>query len=208
MKVNIGPYTSWIGPYQLAGSLKKLGVSEEFCDDFGDWLAETWVSDFCVWVETRRNRKVKIRVDPYDVWNMDHTLALIIYPMLMELGRDKHGIPLVDDEDVPPTLRSTEEEKELTLSGGMDTRWEARWDYVLNEIIFAFGSKLDDTWEDQFHTGNIDLQFKKHEDGSVGEMFKGPDNTHEFDREGYIKYADKIQNGFRLFGKYYQGMWT
>lgn len=29
-----------------------------------------------------KERKISIRIDPWDVWNMDHTLALIIVPML------------------------------------------------------------------------------------------------------------------------------
>ena len=32
-----------------------------------------------------RNRKVKIQIDHYDVWNADHTLALIIHPLLQRM---------------------------------------------------------------------------------------------------------------------------
>jgi len=39
-----------------------------------------------------------ILLDPYDTWNMDHTLALIIVPMLKQLKATKHGAPCVDDE--------------------------------------------------------------------------------------------------------------
>jgi hypothetical protein len=28
-----------------------------------------------------------------------------------------------------------------------------------------------------------------------------------FDKEGYQKYGERIENGFRLFGKYYQSLW-
>jgi hypothetical protein len=38
---------------------------------------------------------------------MDHTLSHIVLPMLKQLKKDKHGSPLVDDEDVPEELRST-----------------------------------------------------------------------------------------------------
>ena len=33
---------------------------------------------------------------------------------------------------------------------------------------------------------------------------KNPDRT---DWEGYKAYAERIANGFRLFGKYYQNLW-
>jgi hypothetical protein len=28
-----------------------------------------------------------------------------------------------------------------------------------------------------------------------------------FDKEGYNKYRERINNGFRLFGKYYESLW-
>ena len=41
----------------------------------------------------KRKRKIKIRIDNYDIWNMDYTLSLIIVPMLKELKNTKHGVP-------------------------------------------------------------------------------------------------------------------
>src|SRR6056300_1710880 len=37
------------------------------------------------WIESKRDRKIKIRIDKYDTWAMDHTLALIALPMLKQL---------------------------------------------------------------------------------------------------------------------------
>src|SRR6056300_1762589 len=47
----------------------------------------------------------KIRIDPWDTWSMDHTLAPIILPMLKQLKETKHGAPYVDPKDVPIELR-------------------------------------------------------------------------------------------------------
>jgi hypothetical protein len=52
-------------------------------------------------------QKKSIRIDPWDTWSMDHTLADIIYPMLKQLRKTAHGAPCTDDEDVPEHLRST-----------------------------------------------------------------------------------------------------
>jgi hypothetical protein len=38
-------------------------------------------------------------------------------------------------------------------------------------------------------------------------MKEGPNHTYKFDYDGYEKVAKRIENGFRLFGKYYQGLW-
>ena len=103
MKVYIGPYTNWIGPYQIADKIPF--IREQTKEKIGDWLAETWVLDFCSWIDSKKERKIKVRIDPYDTWNMDRTLAVIILPMLKQLKQTKHGSALVDDEDVPPEMR-------------------------------------------------------------------------------------------------------
>jgi hypothetical protein len=41
----------------------------------------------------------------------------------------------------------------------------------------------------------------------MSEMLHGPGHTHQWDQEGHQKWADRMQNGYRLFGKYYQNLW-
>jgi len=113
MKVKIGPYRDWVGPYQIAEKI--LFWRDKHNDDsvhaFGTWLAggerkDSILMKLCTWVESKKKRKVKIHIDKYDTWNMDSTLALIILPMLKQLRDQKHGSSLVDDEDLPYELRT------------------------------------------------------------------------------------------------------
>ena len=99
MKVYIGPYRNWWGPYQLANLLQKVGVSDDHCDKIGEWLSDTWVDDLCQWIDSKKKRKIKVRIDSYDTWNADSTLSIIIAPMLRQLKEHKCGAPFVDDED-------------------------------------------------------------------------------------------------------------
>lgn len=241
MKIHIGPYTEWLGPYQLAEKI--LFWRDKYKDKsvyrFGQWLAgdkdlddETLFGEkednksllykFLSWVDSKKKRKVKIKIDRYDTWNMDRTLALIILPMLKQLKETKHGSPFVDDEDVPEHLRSTsarpltDEEKSC---GHTDDNFHLRWDWVMDEMIWSFEQHQPDCdWESKFHTGTSDYRMKKDEsrtypnpetgeEESVYEMVEGPKHTRVFDRDGYEQYAKRISNGFRLFGKYYQGLW-
>jgi hypothetical protein len=135
---------------------------------------------------------------------MNGTLGYIILPMLYQLKKDKQGAPLVEDEDAPEELKrmSAPEVSEYET----DDNWFKRWDYVMNEMIFAFES-INSDWEDQFHSGEHDVYFEKMEGTNYSEMKKGPNDTHKFDYEGYKKYSDRMENGFRLFGKYYMGLW-
>lgn len=81
-----------------------------------------------------KERTVRIRIDKHDTYNMDHTLALIIYPMLLQLKATKHGSPHVDVEDVPDHLKNVQEANRDLV--------HERWDWVLDEIIWTFEKKV------------------------------------------------------------------
>lgn len=211
MKVNIGPYKKWWGPYQIAGLLEHIGVSKDACDRLGEKLSGTRLNGICQWIERHRTRKIKVCIDDYDVWSMDHTLSVIILPMLQQLQQVKHGAPSVDDSDVPDELKSTAappKENEYDT----DANWFARWDYVLGEMIFAFESKQSD-WQEQFYSGDTDYKWElinpdePDKEKHIFEMKEGPNHTFKVDHEGMKKYQDRISNGFRLFGRYYEGLW-
>lgn len=224
MKVYIGPYTNWFGPYQLAEKLMFwVDKDDDRVHKFGMWLAgdsdidddgnsersETILYKFLKWVDSKKKRKVKIRIDKYDTWNMDSTLALLILPMLKQLQATKHGSPSVDDEDVPLELRSTQAPPKKD-EYDIDDRFHQRWDWVLNEITWAFEQLQPECdWESQYHSGDIKVKFKKIEEKADGnslyEMLPNP--GYKFDSEGCRKHQERIHNGLKLFGKYYMSLW-
>ena len=63
----------------------------------------------------RKNRATRVEIEPHDTWSMDHTLAMIIHPMLIQLKATQHGHPA-----------------DLT---------EQEWDEILDEMIWAFEHK-------------------------------------------------------------------
>ena len=155
----------------------------------------------------RRQQKISVHIDPWDTWSMDHTLSEIVVPMLKQLKHTKHGAPNVDDDDVPAELQSKYAvEPGKPELGITDSNWFDRWDWVLDEMIFAFEAKRQDNWEEQFYSGDTDIYFEDLDNGH-SEMKRGPKDTFKVDREGLQAYADRMQNGFRLFGKYYQNLW-
>ena len=123
---------------------------------------------------------------------MDHTLALIVLPMLKQLQETKHGSPMVDDEDVPDELRSTDE---LKLH-------HEQWEWILKEMIWTFEQKVNEDADRQFFDYGEDYQ-------SNGKMpwQEGYVSNTKFDEEGYKAWQDRQTNGMRLFGKYYDGLW-
>ena len=186
----------------------------EWTDRWADRLEP--VSKGIMWVLDRVHPKIEyVKIDRYDTWSMDHTLAPIILPMLKQLQKTKHGSPSVDDEDVPEELKSTSappKENEWDT----DENWFKRWDWVLDEMIFAFECKVDDSWEEAFRSGVHDyITVPVDKDGNevpkgehkFWQMRDGPKNTFKCDYDGMRVVEARIQNGFRLFGKYYQALW-
>lgn len=218
MKVYIGPYKNWFGPYHLAEKIcfwaKKDVVDKYGNKDYpdyvfklGEWLAygkwrgideipfdiphnkshaekesdsETWLYKFLQFIEKKRTRKIEVRIDPYDTWSMDTTLAHVILPMLKQLRATQHGYAQVDMEDLPEKLRVIDNGgdcDQLPLFEYQECNpefiniGEDQWNWILDEMIYAF-SILDD-------------------DDKVW--------IHEDDK--------RVNNGLRLFGKYYRALW-
>ena len=240
MKVYISKYRDhWISPYTILDYMffwtewskcsrdqglqsalddmdgtKKYVEHPEWVDRWSDRL--TPISQGIQWVLDRVHPPVKyVKIDYWDTWSMDHTLADIVLPMLRQLKATKHGAPLVEDEDVPEHLRSTAAPAKANEWDTDDNHF-ARWDWVLDEMIFAFECKVDDSWEDAFRSGEFDtVWIPVDADGNEvpkGEhkyyqMKNGPNHTYTCDYEGMKKVEQRISNGFRLFGKYYQALW-
>lgn len=207
MRVKIGKYRDWFGVYQLANILKKVGVSEERCDKIGEWLSKReWLVVFLEWVYSKRKRTVKVKIDYWDTWSMDLTLALIILPMLKQLKATKQGAPMVEDEDLPEELRSANAPPKEPESIA-DEFFFSRYDWILNEIIWSFEQLNDEDNEDQFFTGVVDFVFVENSETGHSMMEFGENHTSTFDTEGYNEHRDRISNGLRLFGLYFRSMW-
>ena len=213
MKVKIGSHPRWIGPYQIAEKLMWWRDKHEDgrVHNFGTWLAskadgsDTWLTKFCNWISEHNRRQVYVRVDAYDAWNADHTLSLIALPLLKQLKEHKHGAPNVEDCDVPEHLRSTsatpKESEYDTDSNHFD-----RWEYVLDEMIWAHYQEANDDpaeeacWQHDVPDPNWPFPAR----GSMlDQMMAG---LH-CDAEALQVLQARKQNGFRLFGKYYQNLW-
>ena len=202
----------WISPYTV---LEKVFFWREI--DYDEPLIEKWSDRLLPFSKAYQavmdfiHPKIDyVKIDRYDTWSMDHTLADIILPMLKQLNTEKHGAPHVDDEDVPMELQSwTSPAKD---EYDVDGHHFARWDYVLNEMIFAFECKVDDTWQEKFSSGEHDMKsvpcnWDENGKPTLYTFEKGSNDTYKCDYEGIKEVQKRISNGFRLFGRYYEGLW-
>ena len=216
MKVYINKYRShWLSPYTI---LEKVFFWREI--DYEEPLIDKWADRLNPICEALRKVLDKVhpkidyvKIDYWDTWSMDNTLSPIILPMLKQLRDTKQGSPMVDLEDVPEHLRTTNtfeyEEQMIFDFYKEDERFtddypdiHARWEWVLGEMIWAFEQKADDDAEGQFfdHSECDDEKFPWGKDGTYQSKLK-------IDWDGLKEWQKRKENGFRLFGKYYEALW-
>lgn len=189
MKVIMKPYPNWVGSYQIAEKLFFF-FDEDKQERIGDLIAKIngktkFLKIFDYIYKCADKKRVSVRVDDYDIWSADFTLAQIIVPVLKKLQEQKHGSPHVDNEDVPEHLRTPEGFN--LYNGDNDDHFHDRWDYVLDEMIWAFEHAIID-----------DAQYY---------VIK-PDGTQgEFDRKAQELDDERALKGRMLFAKYFNALW-
>jgi hypothetical protein len=182
MKVHIGKYP---GPIQCKIFTKHMDERygfikwpeeysryEKFLEKLEDsiqWILNNTVNRFRGYKQYEY-----IRIDPWDTWSMDHTLAPIILPMLRQLVDTRRGAHYVENEDRPEHLRA-----EKPTDYGIDEFHSQAWDWVMDEMIYAFDCKAN--------KDDVSMRFESREEMEVEQA--------------------RISNGFRLFGKYYEALW-
>ncbi len=144
------------------------------------------------WV-SRRNpnaeQTVRIRIDPWDTWNMAETLADIILPMLKQLREDKHGSP----GDLKPFQETSNTSTQYCFDWYKDDDMKAwdlghkQWCEMMDKMVWSFEQVVNRERDEQFHT-------KKN-------------GKRHFDSKAYTAYYERVQEGLDLFGKYYMSLW-
>ena len=137
----------------------------------GPYPKTNWLKQIC---GIKENQFIEVKIDKWDTWSMDHTLAYIIHPMLVQLKDTQHGYP-----------------SKLT---------EQEWNDILDEMIWAFEQKCKDDWTDQYY-GKWVTDKDKDKDKILSGHFDS------IDHDGLKEHQERITQGLKLFGKYYESLW-
>lgn len=203
MKVYINKYKyNWISPYTVK---EKFFFWKKDYDAFKN-QPPVWLTKACEgWqkIANTFNRKIDyVKIDYWDTWSMDSTLTPIILPMLKQLKATKQGSPFVDDEDVPEEFHYPKALKnkrsKYKVEGGEDYLIHERWEWVMNEMIWAF---------EQLSDPEHDTKFFDHSEVDRNDDLGDQIEKVKFDKEGYNAHQERIQRGLTLFGKYYRCLW-
>ena len=212
MKVWSSKYRNhWVSPYTILKAVcfwekdedRIYNLKEEADNPYERWvkLLDPVCQAWQRFLDFVHPRWTYVRLDPWDTWSMDHTLADIILPMLKQLRATKQGAPFTEDDDVPEYLRSY-------MAQPKENEWDTdslhfmRWDWILAEMIWAFEQKVTDDADSQFfdHSECGDETLPWNKDGQYVSKIK-------YDSEGHAAWQARKDNGFRLFGKYYENLW-
>lgn len=164
-------------------------------------------------------RKIDIRIDSYDTWNLDSTLALVILPMLLQLKENKHGIPSAFIDSVGGEDFSDQ----LSFDFYLETHNESfeiagkAWDVALDKMIWSFQQIALEDYDEKYHHGTADYFWEETDKlfpdpitGVPGKTYKAINKNKDtawYDYVGHQLHEERIQEGLNLFGLHYRSLW-
>ena len=207
MKIYINrPKNNWLSPYAIMEKVifwREIDYDEPLVQNILKSTKLGWFCDKLYTIRSFFNRDIKyIHIDPWDAWSLEHTLSPIILPILQELKRVKNGAPFIADEDVPKNLRvgakGTGNSDVHKLFDDGDNTFFERYDYILDEMIWTFTQLSMDDHEAPFYD---------HTESSKEPDLNKSVRKLKVDRKGLAAHNARINNGLRLFGRYYRHLW-
>jgi hypothetical protein len=163
-----------------------------------------------------KERKIDIKIEQWDTYSMDHTAALIILPLLLQLKNSKQGVPsdfiqrVGGDMDRNYYFDFIRDDDDEVFDKGC-----LKWEETLDKMIWSFQQLVDDSYEAKYHHGIAKIDFRIIEvtnpaTGVVEKMYKMVDENpskHWYDYIGQQEHDKRIQEGLDLFGKHFRDLW-
>lgn len=133
-------------------------------------------------------RKINIKFHKYDIWNLDHTLALIIVAGLKKFKENSHSTP-----------------GEFIFAAGGDECYDSQFSFDFYKETNEWATKLKkNEW-----TKTLDKMiwaFEQHSEESLEDNFYD-EKTGKLNVLEYEEYLEKIKFGLNLFSKYFGSLW-
>lgn len=161
-------------------------------------------------------RKLSVQVDRWDTYSLDHTLALIVLPLLLQLRQNMMGVPsdftrsVGGDTDSNYCFDFIDLDKDEVFDKGCK-----QWEETLDKMIWSFQQLVMDDYDNKYHHGNMKIGWKPVEitDPTTGKLTKAYEmvdenpEEHWYDHVGHMLHEERIQEGLDLFAKYYRNLW-
>ena len=202
MKVYLSNYRDhWLSPYTILEKVifwKEIDYDSTYTKKIVNVLSP--ISEVVKKVLDTIHPKINyVKIDEWDTWSADGTLAKIILPTLIQYKKIKTGVPGDfthtggEDYDFQSCFDFYKTNSKLSMQAANE------WDIILDKMIFSFSHLVDDDWESEFCTGSFVNSIQIGEPGWIG--------TYTCDYDAINKVHEQIQEGLNLFGKYYRNLW-
>jgi hypothetical protein len=170
------------------------------------------------YTKSGNTRRIDVQIEKFDTFSLDHTLANIILPALLQMKASKMGVP-AEFANVGGADYDSQESFDFykdTYNDAFDQACK-RWEEVLDKMIWSFQQLALEDYEEQYSHGTpeydwvpSDKQYVNPDNGQLEDTFTMVDKNpteHWLDIEGLRKHEERIQEGLELFGKYYRQLW-
>jgi hypothetical protein len=165
-------------------------------------------------------RKIDVEIENFDTWGLDHTLATIILPALIQLKHTKHGVPseFVDriggDFDSNYCFEFIKEDDDKVFDQLCN-----KWNDIFDKMIWSFLQlSIEDDYDSKYHHGKMDIGWEKLPDklhpnpitGAKEPLYQMVDKNpgeHWYDHVGHQEHDRRIREGLELFGKHFRDLW-
>lgn len=168
--------------------------------------------------KTGSERKVKVDIDNFDTWSLDHSLAHIILPALLQLRASKMGVPasFADAGGADYESQDSFDFYKEDHNWAFDQKVK-EWELVIDKMIWSFQQIVLEDYEQLYHHGEADFSWEKTDQpftntmtGKSEDTFRMVDKNpedHWYDVQGHLEHEKRVQEGLELFGKYYRHLW-
>jgi len=137
--------------------------------------------------KSKARRTIRVKIDVWDTWSLNHTLALIIAPALRKFKKANNGVPgSLMDLSHHETMEWNSAAFKKAERKASD-RADKEWDRILDVMIWSFEEVAADNPSEPIITKFKDKrQWRRRADA----------------------YHKRLDEGFALFGKWYGALWT
>lgn len=137
--------------------------------------------------KSKARRTIRVKIDVWDTWSLNHTLALIIAPALRKFKKANNGVPgSLMDLSHHETMEWNSAAFKKAERKASD-RADKEWDRILDVMIWSFEEVAADNPSEPIITKFKDKrQWRRRSDA----------------------YHKRLDEGFALFGKWYGALWT
>lgn len=149
----------------------------------------------------RKNRAIKVRIDSWDTFSLDNTLALIILPALEKFKKERKkcpGVPMEMFIDTDP------KDKNGNHTDAAMKLASKRWDEVLDKMIWSFKELLYEKEADKCFKKNGKKWKTEKVEGGLSRIVE---TGYTFDKARFEEVMKRRQEGLDLFGKHFCSLW-